>query len=224
VIAAEILRGLAGIMAYATLAVILFGVWRGSRRGAGRMSGPRARWLAVPWFYLATTALFFGIGYALWKPLPLPADADMRTWMCAIGSVFYIPGMALVLWGRLALGRNYFVSSILGVRLFEDHQLVTTGPFGVVRHPMYLGLMTAALGSLLMYLTWTAACFAILAPLLLLRARVEERILAVEFGEAWHEYCGRVPMLIPGYFASKSRLLGQGRVKRRVTSASRRDS
>ena len=219
----ENLRQLAAALAYATLAVILFGVWQGSRRRAGRMSGPRARWLAVPWFYLATTALFFGIGYAMWKPLPLPTDPDMQTSTGAIGSVFYFPGMALALWGRLALGRNYFVSSVLAVRLFENHQLVTTGPFGFVRHPMYLGLMTAALGSVLLYLTWTTVLFALLAPVLLLRAQVEERILAAEFGEEWHDYCRRVPMLIPQLFASKSALLRHGRVKTRSISPSRRD-
>jgi protein-S-isoprenylcysteine O-methyltransferase Ste14 len=215
---AEILRQLAAVLASATLAVILFGVWRGSHRRAGRLSGPRARWLAVPWFYLATTLLFCGIGYAMWNPLPFAPDPSVQTWVCAIGSVLYFPGMALALWGRVALGRNYFAASVLGVRLFEDHQLVTTGPFSIVRHPMYLGLMTAALGSMLIYLTWTTVFFAVLAPFLLLRARVEERILAIEFGEVWDQYTRRVPMLIPRLFDRKRSNLrrGPGRETRRA--------
>lgn len=217
------IRQLAAALAYAALAVILFGLWRGSHRRAGRLSGARARWLAVPWFYLSATVLFFGIGYAMWKPLPFAPEPNVQAWIGAIGSVFYFPGMALAVWGRVALGPSYFASSVLGVRLFEDHQLVTTGPFSIVRHPIYLGLITAALGSVLIYLTWTTVFFAMLAPFLLLRGRMEERILAVEFGERWDEYCKRVPMLIPRLFESKRRNLGRGPAERRVVPASRQD-
>jgi protein-S-isoprenylcysteine O-methyltransferase Ste14 len=106
--------------------------------------------------------------------------------------------MIFVLWGRLALGKNYFVSTSLGAQLFAEHQLVTSGPFAIVRHPMYAGLITAAIGALLIYFTWTTAYFAIFAPFLILRAWREERVLAEEFGGQWDEYCERVPMLFPG--------------------------
>ncbi len=72
-----------------------------------------------------------------------------------------------------------------------------TGPFAIVRHPMYLGLILAALGSVPMYFTWTTLFFALYAPVLLVRAQIEERVLAAEFREAWWAYCARVPMLIP---------------------------
>ncbi len=193
----EAIKWLADALAYATLAVIFYGIWRGTRRRAGRMSGPRARWLAVPWFYLVTTLLFFGLCYWGWRPLPFPLHGAVQGWLFAAGSLLFFPGMLLALWGRLELGRNYFASTALAVRLFEDHQLVVTGPFAIVRHPMYLGLMLAAVGSLPMYYTWTTLLFALFAPLLLLRAQAEERVLAVEFRDAWWAYCARVPMLLP---------------------------
>ena len=59
--------------------------------------------------------------------------------------------MAFVLWGRIALGKNYFVSTGFGVQLFADHQLVMKGPFAIVRHPMYVGLILASFGALLIY-------------------------------------------------------------------------
>jgi protein-S-isoprenylcysteine O-methyltransferase Ste14 len=105
--------------------------------------------------------------------------------------------MSFVLWGRLALGKNYFVSTGFGAQLFAGHQLVSSGPFAVVRHPMYTGLFLAALGSLLIYPTWTTLLFASFAPMIIVRARNEEAALRAEFGEQWREYCQRVPAFFP---------------------------
>jgi Cu+-exporting ATPase len=77
------------------------------------------------------------------------------------------------------------------------HQLVTQGPFAIVRHPMYSGIMLAALGSLLIYSTWTTLLFVCFAPLTIIRARREEAALAAEFGEQWQAYCKRVPAFVP---------------------------
>jgi len=119
--------------------------------------------------------------------------------MLISGALLYLPGLALVLWGRLALGRNYFVSTGLGAQLFADQQLVTGGPYAFVRHPMYVGLALAAWGALLIYFTWTTVYFAVFAPLLFLRARREEQALAAEFGEQWQAYCKRVPAFWPRF-------------------------
>ncbi len=193
----EIIRFLAAFLAYMTLAILLYGLQRGTRRRAGRVLGRNAHWLGIPWFYLVTTLLFWGICYAGWLPLVTSPSPVIQDWLLVFGSLLYFPGMSLVLWGRLALGKNYFASTALAVRLFENHQLVTTGPYAIVRHPMYIGLVLAALGSLALFLTWTTLAFALCAPLLVLRARTEERTLALEFGETWNAYCRRVPMLIP---------------------------
>ncbi len=193
----EVIQWLADALAYATLALLLYGVWHGTQRRAGRMSGPRARWLSIPWFYLVSTLLFLGLCYIGWHPLPVPLHGAVQAWLFAAGSLLYFVGILLVWWGRLELGQNYFASSALAARLFEEHQLVMTGPFALVRHPMYLGLILAALGSVPMYFTWTTLFFALYAAVLLVRAQIEERVLAAEFREAWWAYCARVPMLIP---------------------------
>jgi protein-S-isoprenylcysteine O-methyltransferase Ste14 len=105
--------------------------------------------------------------------------------------------MALALWARLTLGKNYFASTGLGVQLFADHQLITNGPFAILRHPMYVGIILAGFGSLLLFTTWTTLFLACFAPLTMLRAWREEKVLAAEFGEQWQEYRRRVPMFIP---------------------------
>ena len=66
-----------------------------------------------------------------------------------------------------------------------------------MRHPMYLAVMIAALGSLLLYRTWAALAFAVLMLGLVVRARREERVLAQEFGQEWQEYAARVPAWLP---------------------------
>ena len=192
-----IIQWLGGLLAYTTLGIILFGVWRGSKRQAGRTTGLNGAWLRSPWFYLASASFFFGICYFAWIPLPQTFLPQTRAWMLALGSLLYFPGMSFTLWGRLVLGKNYFVSTGFGAQLFEGHQLVTRGPFAIVRHPMYSGLILAALGALLLYFTWTTLYFACFALLLTVRVRREEAALSAEFGEQWIEYCKRVPAFFP---------------------------
>jgi protein-S-isoprenylcysteine O-methyltransferase Ste14 len=193
----SLIRWLGGLLAYTVLGIVLFGVWRGTRRQTGRTTGFSGSWLRSAWFYLISSALFFGIAYFGWKPLPWTVSQTARGWMAMLGSLLYFPGMCFILWGRLVLGKNYFVSTGFGAQLFKDHQLITIGPYAIVRHPMYAGLILAALGSLLLYFTWTTFYFACFAPLLLVRARREEQALAAEFGEKWTEYSHHVPAFIP---------------------------
>jgi len=193
----RIVRWMGGLLAVTTLGIILFGIWRGTRRQAGLTTGRTIRWLRSPWFYLALTALFLGICYCGWIPLPHIFLPISRAWMLGLGCLLFFPGMIIVLWGRLELGKNYFVSTAFGAQLFAGHQLVTSGPFAIIRHPMYTGLFLAALGSLLIYPTWTTLLFTCFAPLLFVRARREEAVLRAEFGGQWREYCQRVPALFP---------------------------
>lgn len=192
-----LLHCLGGLIAYTTLGVILYGIWRGTRRPAGKASGLAAGWLRSVASYLLATALFLVISVLCWKPLPVALSPGMRALALAAGALIYLPGLAITLWGRLALGRMYFVSTSLGAQLYADHQLVRSGPFAIVRHPMYLGLIAAAVGSLLLYQTWTTVAFAVFSPILLLRARREEQALSAVFGEAWQAYTAHVPMILP---------------------------
>lgn len=190
-------RLLGGLLAYGVLSVLFYGIWRGTQRQAGRTSGNTTGWLRSKWFYLVTTLIFFGVSAWGWQPLPLLLSAPARIALLVSGALLYFPGVCLVLWGRLALGSHYFVSTGTGAQLFEGQPLITHGPYALVRHPMYLGLVLASTGSLLLYQTWTTLLFAAFSPFLLLRARREEQALAGEFGESWHEYCNRVPLLLP---------------------------
>jgi len=198
-LAETLLRRAGGLLAFSALAVVLYGIWRGTCHPSGRTSGRAAGWLRSALFYFLATAGFVGISIGFWKPLPLNLPPGVRLALLVAGSVIYFPGMTFLLWARLVLGGMYFVSTSFGAQLYADHKLVTNGPFAIVRHPMYLGLIAAALGSLLLYRTWTTLAYALFAPFVLMRARREELALSAEFGEEWRAYCRPVPALLPGF-------------------------
>jgi protein-S-isoprenylcysteine O-methyltransferase Ste14 len=192
-----IVKVLGGLAALATFGTIVAGLFRARRRPAGRESGAVPGLLRSPFFYLLASAVYAGLCLALWLPLPVALSPAARTLSLVIGSALYFAGLSLVLWGRLTLGRMYNVSYSFDVQLYADHRLITHGPFAIVRHPMYLGILLAGLGGILLYRTWTLVYIATNFLGLLVRAKREERALAAEFGETWQAYCRRVPAVLP---------------------------
>ena len=114
-------------------------------------------------------------------------------------------GLVLVLWGRQTLAQHYNVSSSMGVQLFAGHRLVTRGPYALVRHPMYLGILGISLGGMFLYRTWTFVFLLLNFPAMVIRARREEAALALAFGAQWADYCRRVPAWWPRPRRSQSR-------------------
>ena len=178
------------------LGTALVGITRGLRRLRGRTTG-LARWILRLPAYLLIGIGFFGICALLWQPLPLPLSAPARVVTLVLGALLYFPGLTFYLWAWLTLGKMYNVSSSMGVQLYADHRLITHGPVAIVRHPMYLGSILAAVGGFLIYRTWTFLFVVVSFLGLTLRARREEQALAAEFGEEWEAYCRRVPGWIP---------------------------
>jgi len=148
-------------------------------------------------FYAVMSVISIGLLYRLWRPIRPTLSAPARVGALVLGSLLYFPGVALMLWGRLAMGKMHAVSTSFGAQLYTDHRLVTSGPFALVRHPMYLGGILAELGALLLYRTWATLLIALNVPVLVRRSGIEERLLAEQFGEQWEEYRRRVPAWIP---------------------------
>ena len=104
-------------------------------------------------------------------------------------------GLAFTWWARIYLGRLW--SSAITRK--EGHRIIDTGPYALVRHPIYTGLIIALLATAAAEARVTALLGAALVIFgLWLKARSEERFLTAELGtEAYRSYCRRVPMLIP---------------------------
>ncbi len=176
--------------------VVLLGLREGLKRPRGRTVGRGYRTIPLP-VYFVISVVYLAACVLLWRPV-LPRPSWLARGMAlAIGVLLYFPGIGLILWGRQALGEMYNVSSAFGAELFADHRLVTSGPYAIVRHPMYLGALLAALGGVLIYRTWTLLFMAVHVPVLVIRARHEDEALAAEFGEEWQAYRWRVPGWIP---------------------------
>jgi protein-S-isoprenylcysteine O-methyltransferase Ste14/membrane protease YdiL (CAAX protease family) len=190
-------RWAGGLALAMTLAVIFYGIWRGIQRAPGRSAGRSPGWLRSSVFYLLASLAYFTLCWLLWKPFPFAPSPQAR-WLCLIlGGLILGAGLTLVLSGRLALGRQYFVSTTMGAQLFEGHRLITRGPYALVRHPIYLGILLIGLGGILLYRTWTMAFVAFHFFGLMRRARQEEQALAEEFGEGWQAYARKTPPFFP---------------------------
>lgn len=110
------------------------------------------------------------------------------------GAILAWVGALFAAWGKWALGHAFSASFAIK----EGHQLVTSGPYRIVRHPIYTGLMVLGVGLGVAFDSWLTVGFAILFVLpLALQAAVEEQMLGKHFGEAWSDYRARVPRFVP---------------------------
>ena len=121
-------------------------------------------------------------------------DGDAVRWL---GVVLFVAGGALRIWPVYALGNRF--SGLVAIQ--PGHTLVTTGIYGVIRHPSYLGALVFALGWGLAFRSWAGVLLAaLLVPLLLARIRSEEALLRSQFDAEYEAYCARTSRLIPGVF------------------------
>ncbi len=129
--------------------------------------------------------------FLLLSPTRMP---DRPQWALWSGAALTVAGLAFAIWARRHLGRNWSGTITLKV----DHELVTSGPYRLVRHPIYTGLSVAfagsaiATGGLRGVLAFALAVFAIAR-----RVQVEDRVMHGRFGAAYDEYAGRVGAVIP---------------------------
>ncbi len=132
-----------------------------------------------------------------WIPLfSLSSSAKFIVGM--VGLIMYLAGLVFVLWARRTLGKFWGISTNLQVKLLDDHQLVQSGPYAFVRHPMYFGWWTAMFGLTLLYPVWVVLLLFVLSVISFAgRAGREEAALAERFGEEWVKYRKRTKSLIP---------------------------
>lgn len=120
-------------------------------------------------------------------------------------------GVAVALWARHSLGEYWSAR----VTLKEGHQLISTGPYGFVRHPIYTGMLLGSVGTALVVGEWRG----VLAVVMLLaahsrKAMREESMLTAEFGEEYTAYRQKTGFLFP-------RFSGRSRLDAKVDSATR---
>lgn len=112
---------------------------------------------------------------------------------CGLALTF--AGAAIAIWARINLGSNW--SARITLKL--DHELIRSGPYKYVRHPIYTGMITALLGTAVVVDEWRGLLGMALAIVgLSFKAQREEKFMQSEFGESYQEYRRRTGFLVPG--------------------------
>jgi protein-S-isoprenylcysteine O-methyltransferase Ste14 len=206
-----------GSLAYFGLAILGWGSF------AAFFSHPALIVLAIVGFVLAGVALFsggnlspgeredrgnrwvlaaFGVIGLLLAYLPAytdrtdvwTLDGDAIRWL---GVALFTAGGALRIWPVFVLGRRF--SGLVAIQ--PGHTLVTSGVYGVIRHPSYLGLLVNSLGWALAFRSGVGVLLtARTIPPLIARIHAEERLLRTQFGDAYDAYRSRTSRLLPGIY------------------------
>jgi protein-S-isoprenylcysteine O-methyltransferase Ste14 len=121
-------------------------------------------------------------------------DGDAIRWL---GVVLFAAGGALRIWPVFVLGHRF--SGLVAIQ--PGHTLVTSGVYGVIRHPSYLGLLINSLGWSLAFRSGVGVLLTmLLIPPLLARIDAEENLLQSQFGDDYNAYRSRTWRLIPGMY------------------------
>lgn len=114
----------------------------------------------------------------------------------AVGLVLFLLGLAFAIWARVHIGRNWGVP----MTQTDEPELVTSGPYGFVRHPIYTGIITAGIGTAVA-LSWFWLFPVVLGgAYFIYAATVEERYLTAQFPDSYPQYRHSTKMLVPFVF------------------------
>ena len=129
-------------------------------------------------------------GHLTWAAIPVG-----RTALFVAGIALMVLGIALRAWSVIVLGRNFTVF----VQVRDDQPVVDTGPYRLLRHPSYTGLLVVCLGIGLALGNWLALIVVVVVPTvaILVRIRVEERALLAGIGEPYRQFAATRKRLIP---------------------------
>jgi protein-S-isoprenylcysteine O-methyltransferase Ste14 len=118
-------------------------------------------------------------------------------WSFWLGATVLVAGLLFAVWAREHLGRNWSSS----VTIKQGHELITTGPYAVVRHPIYTGILAGILGSAIAISQLRGFIALVLFFLIFRRKlRMEEQWMRSEFGETYATYAHQTAALVPYLF------------------------
>jgi protein-S-isoprenylcysteine O-methyltransferase Ste14 len=116
------------------------------------------------------------------------------TFVALAGTIITLSGLGFAVWARVHLGTNWSSQPAIKV----DHTLIMTGPYRIVRHPIYTGLLVGFAGTAFVIgEIWAVLAIFILLAVFYVKIWMEEKFLLEEFGEAFIHYKNEVKALIP---------------------------
>ncbi len=130
--------------------------------------------IPLPWLYVQ-----------LWPP---------GYWPFWLGAAVTVAGLLFAVWAREHLGTNWSRS----VTIKQGHELITTGPYAVVRHPIYTGILTGFLGmAIAISQVRGFIVFVLIFLVFWLKLRMEEEWMRSQFGDTYATYARKTAALVP---------------------------
>jgi protein-S-isoprenylcysteine O-methyltransferase Ste14 len=170
---------------------LLWGMWA-SRSKPTVDSKSEGRSQATLW--IVWIAWFLMFSHGLRRPPLGSRFISVSDFSAFLGLALTFIGLAFAVWARFAIGRNW--SGL--IELKKDHQLIRSGPYAIVRHPIYSGFMLATLGTAIAFGEWSGLlAFVMIVIALGYKATLEESALTEKFGAEYDEYRRRVKRLVP---------------------------
>jgi protein-S-isoprenylcysteine O-methyltransferase Ste14 len=121
---------------------------------------------------------------------------DSDPWRAGFGILLFALGLGFAIWARLHIGRNWGTP----MSKKDDPELVTSGPYRLVRHPIYSGILLAGVGTAVA-LNWTWLFVVVLTGVYFVYSAIEEeRYLTVQFPDSYPIYRRSTKMLVPFIF------------------------
>ena len=163
-----------------------------TRRGRSKTGQKQDRITLLFIWIVIITSIVAGVFVARdWHAAALPYGREFAV----LGVVLFALGLLLRWWAIVTLGRFFTVD----VTIEKDHEVVERGPFRLVRHPSYTGVLLAFVGWALTLGNW-GAMLVVLVPIFVAfvhRMNVEEEALGRALGERYREYMKRTKRLVP---------------------------
>ena len=162
-----------------------------SSKVAKKSESVLARFQSMVPLVVAYSLLFYQVTRVGWLGKRFVADTSAAA---VIGVTLTTAGVAFAIWARWHLGANW--SAIVSIR--EQHELIRTGPYRRVRHPIYTGMLLAMAGTALVLGELRGLlAFAITLFAFYWKARKEEAWLTREFGESFEAHTKQTGMFLP---------------------------
>jgi len=178
------------VLVLSALSVVAF--FAGGNLNAGVREARGNRWVIAVFAVIGLLNAYLP-AYTDRKEL-LTFDGDTIRWL---GVLLFAAGGALRIWPVFVLGERF--SGLVAIQ--PGHTLVTSGVYGVIRHPSYLGLLINSLGWSLAFRSGVGVLLTVLLiPPFFARINAEENLLRGQFGDEYNAYCSHTWRLIPGIY------------------------
>jgi protein-S-isoprenylcysteine O-methyltransferase Ste14 len=154
----------------------------------GHVPWSRTLWIRVP--IAVVVLVLFRVGAFRHQGI------NSNAWLAGIGLVLFAAGLAFAIWARVHIGRNWGTP----MTQKEEPELVTSGPYRLVRHPIYSGILVGGIGTAFAISWLWLVAVGLAAAFFIYSATVEERYLTEQFPDAYPAYKSSSKMLVPFVF------------------------